>query len=67
MPPPPMPPPAAVASSPLWQKFTQFDADGDGALNREEVTALVVSLGYAADDAYVSQVRVARCLWLMTW
>ena len=63
LPPPVPPPPAAGAltlelSSPLWQKFTQFDVDGDGALDRGEVTALVVSLGYAVDDAYVWQVII---------
>ena len=66
LPPPGPPPPPAEASSPLWQKFTEFDVDGDGALSREEVTALVVSLGYAVDDDYVSQVRVARRLLVKT-
>ena len=37
-------------------RFRKFDVDGDGVLSREEVTAMVVSLGYAVDDDYVSHV-----------
>ena len=59
-PPPPSKPKPKAKLKPeqakLRQTFSQFDVDGDGALSREEVTALVVSLGYAVHDAYVDQV-----------
>ena len=48
------PPQAAGAETEasLRRKFNQFDRDGDGVLSRDEVAAMVVSLGYDVDDDY---------------